>query len=193
MSEYTNFRTMTRADAKEFLDLFLDQMQAALGSFASATGCELTYSPDSLEDVWSAIVPKLAWRSGYTPPGIGQPGPRITPEQVEPPQDLPAWFHHPSGVGYARFSAETLWLIDGAARYLGDVAIRTVGGHWASGNSPDDRYIFQNQPVVAGLRRDPLSPIQTCAALAARALQKLTEAGPRTLADVYGTWCYPKH
>ncbi len=188
MSEYTNFVAMTRSNAKAFFDVFLSEMEPALSRFASTIGCELTYAADSLEQVWEAVVPKLAWRSGYTPPDVGQPGPRIAPEQLEPPQDLPSWFHHPSAAGYARFSAETLWLIDGAARYFGETFIRNVGGRWASGDAETEGYMFQNQPVIARITAEPVSPIQTCAVLVARALKPSAQQGPHILADVYDHW-----
>ena len=189
MADYTNFVSMTRSEAKAYLDGFLSEMGPSLSRFATSVDCELTYSPESLEQAWHAVRPKLAWRSGYTPPALGQPGPRIHSEQLEPAQDLPSWFHHPSGAGYARFSAETLWLIDGAARYLGETLIRSVGGRWASGNARTKGYMYQNQPVLTGLTTDPLSPIQTCAVLAARTLRQSTEQGPQTLAEVYDGWC----
>lgn len=131
----------------------------------------------------------IAWRAGYAPPSPGQPGPRISVDQLQPPAELPTWFHHPSGVGYARFSAETLWLIDGAGRYLGETVVRTGHGKWATGRSRAKGYIFQNQPVITLPGAPPVSPFQTAAILASRALDTGAYAGPRTLADVYRTWC----
>jgi len=188
MTDYAKFVSMTRSEAKAYLDVFLSEMGPSLDRFATSVDCELTYSPGSLEQAWHGVRPKLAWRSGYTPSAIGQPGARIHSEQLEPAQDLPSWFHHPSGAGYARFSAATLWLIDGAARYLGETLIRSVGGRWGSGNARTKGYMYQNQPVLTGLPTDPLSPIQTCAVLASRALRQSTEQGPQTLAEVYDGW-----
>ena len=136
MAEYTDFVSMTKPEAKAYLDTFLFEMGSALERFATLVDGELTYSPDSLEQAWDTVRPKLSWRSGYTPPALGQPAQPIHAKQLEPRRDLPSWFHHPSGAGYARFSAETLWLIDGSARYLGETAIRNIGGHWASGSAP---------------------------------------------------------
>lgn len=191
MADYANFVSMARSEAKAYLDVFLSEMGPSLGRFATSVDCELTFSPGSLEQAWHAVMPKLAWRSGYTPPALGQPGPRIHSEQLEPAGDLPSWFHHPSGAGYARFSAETLWLIDGAARYLGETLIRSVGGRWASGNARTKGYMYQNQPVLTGLATDPLSPLQTCAVLAVRTLRQSREKGPQTLAEVYDVWRTP--
>lgn len=189
MSDYTSFVSMTRSEATTYLEVFRKEMGSSLSRFAASADCELTYSPDSLDQVWHAVTPKLAWRTDYTPPALGQPGPHIATEQLEPPHDLPSWFHHPSGAGYARFSAETLWLIDGAARYLGETFIRNVGGHWGSGDAPLEGYVYQNQPVLIDVTADPLSPTQTCAVIVARALRSSPKQGPHSLAEVYDGWC----
>lgn len=189
MSDYTSFASMTRSEATTYLDDFLNEKGSSLSRFATSIDCELTRSPDSLDQIWQAVRPKLTWRMGYTPPALGQPGPRIAVEQLEPPQDLPSWFHHPSGAGYARFSAETLWLIDGASRYLGETFIRNVRGRWGSGNAPIEGYVYQNQPVLIDVTAEPLSPTQTCAVIVARALRSSPTQGPHTLAEVYDGWC----
>lgn len=189
MPEYTDFVSMTKTEASAYLDQFLAEMQQSLDRFAEAIDQELTFTTDSLESVWNAVVPRLAWRAGYVPPVAGQPGLRIKADQLEAPPQLPSWFHHPSGAGYARFTAETLWLIDGAARYLGETFTQTTEGRWSSGSSRAKGYMFQHQPVICGVTPAPVSPIQTCAVLAARALRHAAEPGPRTLTDVYDTWC----
>lgn len=189
MSGYTNFVSMTSAEAATYLDGFLTEMGPSLSRFATSTDCELTCSPESLDQIWHAVRPKLTWRVDFTPPARGEPGPRIALEQLEPPEDLPSWFHHPSGAGYARFSAETLWLIDGVARYLGETFIRNVGARWGSGNAPLEGYVYQNQPVLIGVTAEPLSPMQTCAVIVARALRSRPTHGPQSLAEVYDAWC----
>ena len=192
MSGYTSFISMTTPEAKAYLDQFLAEMGQSLTRFAASIDSELTYSADSLEEVWDAVRAKVKWRLGYQPPRVGQPGPRILTGQLESPQELPSWFHHPSGAGYARFSSETLWLIDGAGRYLGETLIRNIGGTWHSGDSRSDFYMFQNQPVIAGITPDPVSPLQSCAVLVARALRASTEQGPYTLVDAFENWSVPK-
>lgn len=192
MSKYTSFVSMTKPEVRAYLDRFLAEMGPSLMQLATSIDSELTYSADSLKQVWDAVMPKLAWRQGYLPPQLGQPGHQIPMDQLEFPLALPSWFHHPSGAGYARFSAETLWLIDGAGRYLGETLIRNIGGTWASGNRQFKGYMFQNQPVIVGLTPDAVSPIQTCAVLAARALSASPKQGPRSLVDVYENWASQK-
>src|SRR4051794_10272014 len=77
MADYANFVAMTRNDAKAYLDVFLSEMGPSLERFATSVDCELTYAPESLEQIWDVLRPKLAWRSGYTPPALGQPGSRV--------------------------------------------------------------------------------------------------------------------
>lgn len=188
MSSYKDFAAMTRTEAAAYLDAFLREMTPCLHRFALAVGHDLDYSEESLGQVWSAVVPGVSWRTGYAPPALGQPGPRVLEEDLEPAQALPSWFHHPSVAGYARFSAETLWLIDGAGRYLGETLVRHVGGRWKTSDADLDGNMYQNQPVVAGVTPHPVSPVQTCATLVSRVLRERMEPGPQTLADVYDTW-----
>lgn len=185
MPDYTDFTAMNRPEATSYLSHFLTDQQGSLTRLASEIELELAFSPNSLEPVWDAIVPKLAWRAGYKPPALGEPGPRVDGRQLEAPEVMPTWFHHPSGPGYARFSADTLWLIDGTGRYLGEVLVRTSDGRWETGHARSKGYMLQNQPVIAGAGAAPISPFQTCAVLAARALRQGPEQGPRTLIDAY--------
>ncbi|WP_442574868.1 hypothetical protein ACSBPH_13685 [Microbacterium sp. F51-2R] len=190
MSGYTDFVAMSGPEATEFLEGLLADQQRSLDQFSSSIGVDLTYAVESLIQVWEAIAPRLTWRADYLAPSPGQLGPRISVDQLEPPAELPVWFHHPSGVGYARFSSKTLWLIDGAGRYLGETVVRTGRGNWATGRSRAKGYIFQNQPVIALTEAAPVSPFQTAAVLASRTLGPSTDTGPKTLFDVYRAWCH---
>lgn len=188
--EYTNFSAMTPSEAGVYLNQFLGEMELSLDIIDKLMDSGRTFAPESLVPVWEAASARLAWRAGYKPPAQGQPGPRINGERLEPAQELPSWFHHPSGAGYARFSAETLWLIDGTARYLGETIVRNkTGCRWAMGDARAKGYMLQNQPVIVGITPFPVSPMQTCSVLVSRALESSVEVGPRTLDDVYGIWC----
>lgn len=182
---FTDFNAMGRHEATVFLGDFLACHEASLRRFAVEIGEELPLSEASLDQVWLLTAPKFAWREGYEPPEFGRPGPRIGVESLELPGELPMWFHHPSSAGYARFSADTLWLLDGVGRFLGEILIREAGGRWAVGHSALKGYVFQNQPVIEGVGRELLNPIQISSVLASRALRQGPERGPRTLGDVY--------
>lgn len=185
------FVRMTRAQAREYLTRFLAEMPASqlrLADTAAATGGPTAQAHDhtaeSLGPLWQWAATRLAWRPGYTPPPLGMPGPRIDPSDLEPPEQLPSWFHHPSGAGYAQFSADTLWLLDGLGRHLGNTVVHTIpGARWEAGHARAQGYALQNQPVIAGLG-DEIMTIEVCAALAAKALT----GGQRTLRDAYDNW-----
>ena len=116
------------------------------------------------------------------------PGPRIAADQLEPADQLPSWFHHPSAASYARFSAGTLWLIDGLGRYLGETVLATVPGtSWAAGHSRTKGYMFHNQPVISGLAEEE-SPFHTLGILVGRALRAEPVRGVASLRDVYDVW-----
>jgi hypothetical protein len=178
VTPYTSFVTMTKPEARAYLDRFLGEMPASLERLvrlSAATGGpsqgELNYTPKSLEPLWSWATPRFAWREGFIPPAFrGDFQPQYMPENLEPPQDLPSWFYHPSGHGFAQFSADTLWLIDGIARYLGQTAVESIPRtRWFIGANRPKGNMVANQPVLDGLAYE-VSPIHTCTVLTARAL-----------------------
>lgn len=185
------FVSMSKLEAEEYFQRFMAEMPACerrLADTPSATGGpspqSLDHAPESLGRLWERAATRLAWREGYEPPALGFPGPRIDTEDLEPADRLPSWFHHPSGVGYARFSPETLWLIDGLGRYAGNTLVETVPGtRWKAGHARTKGYMFQNQPVVAGLGEE-IMPIQVCAVLATKALT----GGQRSLREAFDNW-----
>lgn len=189
------FVGMSRGEARVYLARFLDEMEAGVRRVvdeAAASGGPTAEAwdrtPASLGPVWEWAVPRLSWRPGYEPPALGMPGPRITDDQLEPLGQLPSWFHHPSAASYADFSADTLWLIDGLGRYLGQTVLATVPGtSWAAGHSRNKGYMFQNQPVVRGLAEEE-SPFHTMAILVSRTLQPEPVRGIASLRDVYDAW-----
>lgn len=188
MSRYTDFVAMTEVDAADYLLGFLDEMDSCLDRFRSAIQVDLTFAPESLTSVWNAVLPNIGWRPGWNPPPDGRRGTLIPEAAIESADLLPSWFHHPSGVGYARFSIQTLWLIDGLGRYLGEILVRSGLGQWKAGASTLEGYNFQNQPVVVGATTDPVSPIQSCAVLVSRALGRSAGRGPGSPGDLYKAW-----
>lgn len=187
------FVSMSKAEAKEYLEQFLREMPSALERLRSQSsvtgGPELDGSVASLDELWAWALPRFQWREGYVPPALGQPGARISADQLEPADDLPSWFHHPSAAGYARYSVETIWLVDGLARYLGELVVANVpGAGWRVGNARRKGYLFQNQPVVGGLGGDEQSPLHTCGILVGRALRPESVPGVQSPRDAYLSW-----
>lgn len=195
VTTYTAFVTMTKPEARDYLERFLKEMPACierLTAVAASTGgpgrSELDYTPESLDVLYAWAAPRFAWRASYQPPAFrGDLRAQFNPEDLEAPEDLPSWFHHPSGVGLAEFSAETLWLIDGLARYLGETVINCVPGtRWASGATRPKGNMVANQPILAGLS-DEESPIFACTGLASRMLTPWLDAS-HTLRSIFESW-----
>jgi hypothetical protein len=167
---------MTKPQARAYLEQFLGEMPACLDRLrrrCAATGgpveSDLDFTADSLDRVWSWAAPRFQWREGYTPPASrGDLQPQFNPDDLEPPEDLPSWFYHPSGIGLARFSAATLLLIDRLGRYLGQAVINSVPGTgWTTGATRPKGNMFANHPVLAGIAYE-VSPMSACASLAAQ-------------------------
>ncbi|MFI7601033.1 hypothetical protein [Actinoplanes sp. NPDC049681] len=85
---------------------------------------------------------------------------------------LPTWFPDPRGIGFERFSDETIWLIDAIARYWAEVLL--AGGppdvRWGTGRSRVTGYLDQNVPVLLGFG-DDLPPIRIIGSTASNALE----------------------
>jgi hypothetical protein len=147
---------------------------------------QLDLTAPSLGPLWAWAAPRLSWRAGYTPPAPGEPGGRVSPDTLEPDDQLPSWFD-PIVPGWARWSASSLWLIDGLARYLGETLITEVPkSRWAAGHSRTKGYMYQNHPVVTGLPADDSEPMDSVAIIASRVL--LPTPGPGSLRDLYDAW-----
>lgn len=187
------FVQLTRSEAKAFLDQFLAETPQALDrlrELAASSGGpraeELDLTAASLDPLWTWAAPRLSWRDGYTPPPPGDPGGRIAPDALEPEDQLPSWFD-PVVPGWARWSAASLWLIDGLARYLGETLVAEVPkATWTAGHARAKGYQYENHPVVTGLPADDSEPMASVAIIASRVL--LPTPGPSTLRDLYDAW-----
>lgn len=187
------FVELSRSEAKAFLDRFLGETPdrlAWLRELAATSGGpaadRLDLTPASLDPLWAWAAPRLSWRDGYTPPAPGEPGGRVPLDVLEPEDQLPTWFD-PVVPGWARWSADSLWLIDGLARYLGEtLVVQIPTARWVAGHARTKGYIYQNHPVVTGLPSDDSEPMASVAIVASRVL--LPTPGPSTLRDLYDAW-----
>jgi hypothetical protein len=195
VTAYTSFVTMTKPEARAYLERFLSDMPSCIDRLAAqsaSTGgpdqSQLDCTAESLDALYSWAAPRFAWRAGYQPPAFrGDFRPQFTPDDLEEPEDLPSWFHHPSGVGLADFSTETLWLIDGLARYLGETVINCIPGtRWASGATRPKGNMVANHPILTGLS-DEESPIFACTGLASRMLTPWLDSSHR-LRSIFESW-----
>lgn len=186
VTTYTSLVSMTRAEARAYLAQFLAEMPTCferLKQQCADTGgpqeSELDFTPESLEGLWDWAAPRFRWRETYTPPASpGELRRQFDPDDLEPPEELPSWFHHPSGHGLAEFSAETLWLIDSVGRYLGQTVVDSVPNtRWTLGASRPKGNMLANQPVLGGLSYE-VSPLITCVVLTSQTLTEWEQTTP---------------
>ena len=82
---------------------------------------------------------------------------------------------------------DSLWLMDGLARYLGETLVTQVpGAKWVAAHSRTKGSVYQNHPDVTGLPTDDSEPMASVSIIASRVL--LPTPGPRTLTDLYDAW-----
>lgn len=190
------FHTMTTQEAKAFLATFIDgtperidELRTQCATSGGPTPDVLDLSPESLDPLWEWARRRLSWREGYVPPLHGRPGPTEPPGELETLDQLPEWFN--PLLGDWRFSAPTLWLIDGMARYLGETLISNVAGaRWTVGNAWTKAYVYRNRPVVSGLPGPEVEPMCRVTVVVGRALRPDRPAS--TLRDIYTTSSSPE-
>src|SRR4051812_25346940 len=130
-----DFPAMTRAEARAFLQHWLGEgptrldwlrrTAAANGGPAHLDGTGISLGPLG---AWART--QLAWRAPAEPAGGAS---------------LPAWFPNPIGIGFERFSDETIWLIDAVARYWAEVLLTEgpAAVRWGTGHSRVKGYLDQ--------------------------------------------------
>lgn len=191
MADFINFdRARARAYLAEFINEMepcLDRLRSRSESTGGPSAAELDLSPASLDPLWDWARTGFAWREGYEPPAhTGLPGPRI--EAIEPLEELPSWFQDPGLHSDARFSFDTVWLIDGLGRYLGETAVRHLDGFsWRVGHSRVKHYQFENQPVIAG-PPDEVQPFNLMSGAANWVLNPARPVEAPTLAETFERW-----
>jgi hypothetical protein len=80
-----------------------------------------------------------------------------------------------------------LWLIDGLARYLGEV-VRTSAPsvRWGAGHARRKGYAYENHPVLTGLPAEDVAPVWSTVIVAGRVL--LPSQGPASLRALHDVW-----
>ena len=101
-----SFLTLNAPEAKAFLASFLEATPQRLDELRQQCATQggpppevLDLTPSSLEPLWSWAQPRFSWREGYQPRPLGEPGPRVHVEVMEPLEELPPWFAPPSAGG----------------------------------------------------------------------------------------------
>lgn len=197
-----NYFEMTRAEADDYLAVFLTEMPASrrrladtLAQHGADPGLADEFTPASLDPIWNALTPLFAWQDLYLPPDpMTQPSAVAPLEGLGDLTELPSWFTDKGGYGLEHFSPRTLWLIDGIARHLGNVLVEHDNFAWAVGHGPqrgNAHYAYQNQPIVLGKGHgNDWSTLMSSAVLISRELdgRSLSDA---PLKDMYEAWLAP--
>lgn len=189
------FHALSRREAQSYLDQFLAEMPGSAARLAVTLGEQATdpalvhdFDPSSLNKVWDAIAPLVAWQDLYQP---ASPPERLSPvapvDGLGDPNALPSWFTSSTGYGLEHFSPRTLWIIDGVARHLGNVLAHTDGWVWKVGRGRSG-YVFKNQPVIVGPLNEH-SPVMSMAVIMGRHLKG--SEGSEPLLETYENWVDP--
>lgn len=142
-----------RGEAAAYLETFVAEQKARRARLREVIGrdgdvdvAELDASMESLPTLWAWTRPRLAFHPDYDPDAVP---PTILGEDDLPPlEDLPTW------VGgdvrdAARFTPDTLWLIDMVAREFAAVLQGVnADARWRVGHARRAGYIDQNRPVL---------------------------------------------
>lgn len=190
-----SFPSLSRREAQAYLDEYLTEMPPSATRLAHTleeqavdSSLASNFSPSSLNSLWQAVAPLVAWQDLYQPASPPERWSPIAPlEGLGDLSALPSWFTTTTVYGLEHFSPPTLWIIDGVARHLGNVLMHTEGWVWKVGRGRSG-YIFQNQPVIAGPLNEH-SPLMSMAVIVSRHLKG--EEGPGTLLATYENWVDP--
>lgn len=145
---------MSRRQAGDYLNQFLSEMPASRERFAAALErhgasphlAEDT-SPSSLLPVWEALSPSLAWQDDYRPDPPTRADILRWIEELGDLDALPSWLFEDSAA--ISLSPDTIWLVDGLGRHLGNVLSAQVPNmRWAVGRHRNRNYVYQNHPII---------------------------------------------
>lgn len=177
-----NYHEMSGAQARVYFEQFMSEMDASRDRLASMLreqgadpGLADDLTPASLDRIWEALSPLLAWQDGWEPDEM-QPGIQPTIEALGDLSALPSWLDPISGPIW--LSPTSLWIVDGVGRHLGNVMVANVPGmRWSLGPTRV-RTSYRNQPVVTDQGGEHHNPLEGAAVIASRNLKELRTNGP---------------
>lgn len=185
------FYSMTRDQASDYLEQFLAEMPASrlrLAQTLERHGADPAlaedFTPGSLDPMWEALSPQLAWQDGYHP---DPEHPEIRPslEALGDLDALPSWLTTNSAA--ISFNPESIWVIDGLGRHLGNVLVAVLPGmRWSVGRHRIRAYVYQNHPVITDNHGhgDDDHPLEGVGIIAKRHLN----GTPDSLRALFETW-----
>ena len=171
---------MTAAQARAYFEQFMGEMDASRERLAHTLreqgadpGLASDLTPQSLDPIWQALSPLLAWQDGWEPSPSGLPRPTL--EALGNLDALPSWLD-PIG-GPIEFSPSTIWMIDGVGRHLGNVMVASVpGSQWSVGRHRIRAYVHQNKPVITAPETADMNPFERVSIIASKTLKGVFES-----------------
>lgn len=172
---------MTTAQARAYFEQFMSEMDASRERLANTLreqgadpGLAYDPTPQSLDPIWWALSPLLAWQDGWTPTPSGLPRPTMA--ALGDLDALPSWVSTVGGP--IEFSPSTIWIIDGVGRHLGNVMVASVPpSQWSVGHHRIRAYVYQNRPVITAPETADVNPLGLVAVLASRTLEGVYKSG----------------
>lgn len=180
---------MTTAEARAYFRQFMSEMDASRERLADTLreqgadpGLANDLTPQSLDPIWRALSPLLAWQEGWKPSPTRRPRPTL--EALGDLDALPSWV--PTVGGPIRFSPSTIWIIDGVGRHLGNVMVASVrGNQWDVGYNRIRAYVHQNRPVITAPDAADMNPLGAVSVIASKTLEGETQDGDGSPWDLY--------
>ena len=180
---------MTTAQARTYFEHFMSEMAASRERLADTLreqgadpGLAHDLTPQSLDPIWRALTPLLAWQDGWKPTPTGRPLPTL--EALGDLDALPSWVATVGGP--IRFSPSTIWIIDGVGRHLGNVMSASVPGtQWRLGHHRIRAYVHQNKPIITAPETADLDPFEMVSVIASKTLRGAFETSERSPWDLY--------
>jgi hypothetical protein len=126
------FADLTIAEAREFLDFFVESGSQAIADLTPAAardGIEFDYTLSSLPNALGWIAAKLQFH------------------RIPIPAETPEWLKASIPPDIAEFDDPSKMLMAHASYYLGECFARLPGMHWTTG---DPEYMEKHMPVVTG-------------------------------------------
>ena len=186
---------LSREEAEAYLEQFLREQPERLEQLVRLSESSggprpelLDYSPQSLVPLWRWARQRLSWNAAYEPPAVIGDPPRHVPvrEDLPPPGEVPSWAGaHPRE--FARFSAETLWLIDMITRYFAEVLRRAnPDACWQVAHSRISGEVNENQPVLKWAAGN-VNPRSILVVIASRELWAMADPDGEELKGAFDT------
>lgn len=180
---------MTASQARAYFEQFMSEMNesrerlaATLQEQGADPGLVYDLTPQSLDPMWRALTPVLAWQNGWEPNPSGLPRPTL--EALGDLDALPSWVATVGGP--IQFSPPTIWIIDGVGRHLGNVMSASVPGtRWSIGHHRIRAYVHQNMPVITAPETADLDPFEMVSVIASKTLRGVFATSERSPWDRY--------